>query len=197
MASVATLTLLIRLRDEASAQLGAIQGHVAGLGTTVDQASNGGQGILSKLFQNATNIASTIGLVQGVAGAVVGLAGSMVSGNAEFEAYEARFATLLGSTDAAKQKLRCVRCLMDFLGWKEAEQLIAQAYFQNNVGTLWRVWKTKYLASHPKKQSLSATQLGQEWKHTVETFSTYAEERVGCRYQPPQNGCLRCNLCLG
>jgi len=102
--NTATLQLIIQLQSEAESQLGAIRSQVQGLGQDVDQASGGG-GLFSKLFANATNILSSVTLLKGIASGVAGVASSMVSGNAEFERYQTQFTVLLGSADAAKQRL--------------------------------------------------------------------------------------------
>lgn len=101
MATTAAIDLLIQLRDEASAALGAIGGNLNHL----DQQAQHTQGLWGTLFSNATNIASSIDLVKGLAGGVIGLASSFISGNAEFERYETQFGVLMGSADAAKQRL--------------------------------------------------------------------------------------------
>ena len=107
MNSTATLQLIIQLQSEAEGQLGAIRSQVQGLGQDVEQAGGGGGGgLFGKLFANATNIASSIGLLQGVGSAIAGVGQSLISGSAQFEGYEARFASLMGSTDAAKAKIQ-------------------------------------------------------------------------------------------
>ena len=100
--SSATLDLLIQLRDEASAGIAALGGNVTTLGQQAQQT----QGFWGSMFSNATNIASSIGLLQGVGGAIAGVGQSLIAGSAEFEGYEARFASLMGSTDLAKAKIQ-------------------------------------------------------------------------------------------
>lgn len=78
---------------------------IDGIATSAKDAKAPADGFFSSLFKNATNIASSISLLKGFVGGVVGLASSMVSGNAEFERYQTQFTVLLGSADAAKARL--------------------------------------------------------------------------------------------
>jgi hypothetical protein len=78
-------------------------GFVKGLDQAQSTAEKGG-GFLSKAFEFATGNLIAGGLTT-LAGKIVDVGKSMISGNAEFERYETQFGVLLGSTDKAKDRL--------------------------------------------------------------------------------------------
>src|SRR5215210_5941097 len=61
-------------------------------------------GFLGNAFSFATGGAILNG-IQGIGDSIGGLFGSMISGNGEFEKYNNQFTTLLGSSEAAKQRM--------------------------------------------------------------------------------------------
>lgn len=77
---------------------------VRALGTTAQQASGSVGGFFSSLMASAGGFLAA-NIIGGIAGQVSQLAGSMIGGNAAFEQYGVRFATLLGSAELAKERM--------------------------------------------------------------------------------------------
>lgn len=88
------ISLILRGDDQgASGVLGDVAGKVGGLGGVLQSAAGFAVGDL---------LVSGIGTVTGAMG---GLFSEMVGGNAAFEQYETQFAVMLGSTEAAKERI--------------------------------------------------------------------------------------------
>lgn len=77
---------------------------IDGVEVAAKKATGGVGGFFKDAFSFATGGAITAA-IGGIANAVGGLVSGMVKGNAEFETYETQFGVLLGSADAAKQRL--------------------------------------------------------------------------------------------
>jgi hypothetical protein len=92
--------------DPAAASLEHLTTATQATGATAAGATGQSQGFFSGIFSNLANIGAGIGMLQGFASGVAGVGQSLIAGSAEFEGYEARFASLMGSTDAAKAKIQ-------------------------------------------------------------------------------------------
>lgn len=82
-----------------------------GLTSGLDRAKGTAEGAIGKIgnvFSTALGTAAGFigaNVIGGLAGQIQNVASSMISGNAEFERYETQFGVLLGSTEAAKERL--------------------------------------------------------------------------------------------
>lgn len=92
--------------DPAAASLEHLTTATQATGAAAAGATGQSQGFFSGIFSNLANIGAGIGMLQGFASGVAGVGQSLIAGSAEFEGYEARFASLMGSTDAAKAKIQ-------------------------------------------------------------------------------------------
>jgi hypothetical protein len=91
--------------DPAAASLEHLTTATQATGAAAAGATGQSQGFFSGIFSNLANIGAGIGMLQGFASGVVGVATAFVSGNVEFERYETQFGVLLGSATAAKDRL--------------------------------------------------------------------------------------------
>lgn len=73
--------------------------------SSLNQKTEQSGGFLKNALSFATG-GAILGGLNLIKDGILGVAGSMVSGNAEFERYETQFGVLLGSADAAKQRLQ-------------------------------------------------------------------------------------------
>ena len=94
MSSGAELAMLIRAKDEASAVFEKVKGSAGGMASGITSAMSG--------------LALAGGAVSGIiamGSAVAGAAQSMIGGNAAMETYQTQLTTLMGSSDAAKDRI--------------------------------------------------------------------------------------------
>lgn len=78
-------------------------GFDSGLSSLNKKTESAG-GFLKNALSFATG-GAILGGLTAIGGKILDVAGSMVTGNAEFEKYQTQFGVLLGSTEAAKQRL--------------------------------------------------------------------------------------------
>lgn len=99
----AALDLILRLVDEASPGLANVGQNLGGVRQQAEGAA-GGFGVLqgATAFVLGGAVNAGLGLIKDGIGSVVG---AMVGGNAQFEQYNTQFTVLLGSADAAKERL--------------------------------------------------------------------------------------------
>lgn len=100
VSSSAVVSIVLEARDGASSVLGQVGQQVGGLGQRV-----GGMG---RTLQTAAGFAlggALTSAIGGVKNAMGGLFSEMVGGNAAFEQYEVQFGVLLGSTEAARERM--------------------------------------------------------------------------------------------
>lgn len=71
----------------------------------VNRAAGGITGTIGKMVSGLGGIGLAAQGISAITGAISGVAQSMISGNAEMERYETQLGTLLGSSDAAKERL--------------------------------------------------------------------------------------------
>lgn len=98
------LDLILRLHDEASAKLKSIGGAIQNVGASARSVGGGVNSMMSQAFAFATGGLITRG-IDAITGSFGGLLKGMIGGNAEFEQYNTRFKVLLGSAEAAKQRM--------------------------------------------------------------------------------------------
>jgi len=91
----ANLDIRITAQDAASAVFGKVSQSAGGLGSKLGSAFNG-----------LATAGLAIGGLTAIASGVASVATSMISGNAQMETYETQLGTLLGSTDAAKERIK-------------------------------------------------------------------------------------------
>jgi len=94
MASGAELAMILRAKDEASAVFEKVKGSAGGMASGITSAMSG--------------LALAGGAVSGIiamGSAVAGAAQSMIGGNAAMETYQTQLTTLMGSSDAAKDRI--------------------------------------------------------------------------------------------
>jgi len=94
MASGAELAMILRAKDEASAVFDKVKGSAGGMASGITSAMSG--------------LALAGGAVSGVialGSAVAGAAQSMIGGNVAMETYQTQLTTLMGSSDAAKERI--------------------------------------------------------------------------------------------
>jgi len=94
VSSGAELAMLIRAKDEASAVFEKVKGSAGGMASGITSAMSG--------------LALAGGAVSGIiamGSAVAGAAQSMIGGNAAMETYQTQLTTLMGSSDAAKDRI--------------------------------------------------------------------------------------------
>lgn len=94
MASGAELAMILRAKDEASAVFEKVKGSAGGMASGITSAMSG--------------LALAGGAVSGLiamGSAVAGAAQSMIGGNAAMETYQTQLTTLMGSSDAAKDRI--------------------------------------------------------------------------------------------
>lgn len=98
MSVIATLTAKLGL-DASGFQSGLnkVESESKGFGSRAG-------GFLSNAFSFATG-GAILGGISAIGNSVKGIAGAMLEGNGEFERYNNQFATLLGSSEAAKQRM--------------------------------------------------------------------------------------------
>lgn len=96
--------IVIGGKYEAGSAFNAAKGDVSGLGGAVQQTDQKSGGFFKNLIGAAGGFIATnvIGTITGQFGNLVS---GMIGGNAAFEDYNARFTTLLGSADSAKQRM--------------------------------------------------------------------------------------------
>lgn len=99
----AALDLLLRLQDQASGGLGRVSGAINQVDSAAHKAG-GGFGVLQTATGFVIGGAVTAGF-NAIKGSVTGLIGGMISGNAQFETYNQQFGVLLGSAEAAKERM--------------------------------------------------------------------------------------------
>lgn len=100
----AEATIILKGQNQASGPINQVNSDLKQLG---NQATSSG-GMLSGMFGGIMSTAGgflAANVIGGIANQITGLAGSMISGNAAFEQYEVRFGTLLGSTEAARERM--------------------------------------------------------------------------------------------
>jgi len=90
-----------RMLQDAGIKGAAAGQKIAATGNQVANAAGGWERFVTTLGKVGLGVFA----IQQIGGAVVRLAGSMTSGNAEFERYEVQLGVLLGSADAAKARL--------------------------------------------------------------------------------------------
>ncbi len=91
--------------DDASDEGDKVASSIKGIETAAGNAKGGVSSFFKDAFSFVTGGLIT-SAISGITGAVGGLVSGMVEGNAEFETYETQFGVLLGSADAAKQRLK-------------------------------------------------------------------------------------------
>ncbi len=137
MPSQAVLELLIYLRDEASSQIGAVQGQVASLSATVEQVSGGEGGLLGRLFANATNIASTVSLIGDAFNLVTTAVGGFVADAQEANGLLAQTNAVITSTGgAAGVSAQHVVELATALSAASGQSLFGDAQIQQSTNML-------------------------------------------------------------
>lgn len=99
-----TIEIVVQGKDDASGAFSGVQKGLKDIRETADSSGRGIGGFFRDAFSFATGglISAGIGKIKDSIG---GLISGMVGGNAAFEDYNARFTTLLGSSDAAKERL--------------------------------------------------------------------------------------------
>ena len=80
--------------EPAAASLENLATATQAAGAAATGAEGPSRGFFSGIFSNLANIGAGIGMLQGFASSVVGVATSFISGNAEFERYETQFGVL-------------------------------------------------------------------------------------------------------
>lgn len=128
MANEIPIDLVMRVRDEMSAALDRVSKEIGGVSSSADrmtgEVDDAGKelGDYAKSANTASNASSgfsaklaAVGQVAGqlamealrtLGNAIGDVVGSMIRGNAEMERYETQFGVLLGSTSAAKERLK-------------------------------------------------------------------------------------------
>lgn len=87
--------------QRANTHVGGLTGAFGGLGSAITSPLGG----LSRMVTGFSQLGFAVFGIQQLTSVMVGLGSSLVSGNAEFERYTVQFGVLLGSTEAATQRL--------------------------------------------------------------------------------------------
>src|SRR4051794_9020658 len=104
MANSYTISIVVSGKDDASTVLSNVERGLQKVNDTAQKSSGGVGGFFRDAFAFATG--GIIGkAIDGITGSFGGLVSGMISGNAAFEDYNARFTTLLGSAADAKQRM--------------------------------------------------------------------------------------------
>lgn len=90
--------------SQAKREFDAVGGKITGIGDKAQDVQNRGGGLFAMLKQGF-GLGVGLGLIQQGIGAIGGLADGIIGGAAEFERYNTQFTVLLGSSEAAKQRL--------------------------------------------------------------------------------------------
>jgi hypothetical protein len=104
MANSYTISIVVQGKDDASNVLSNVERGLQKVTDTAQKSSGGVGGFFKNAFAFATG--GIIGkAIDGITGSFGALKDGMIGGNAAFEDYNARFTTLLGSADSAKQRM--------------------------------------------------------------------------------------------
>lgn len=108
MAENVDAAVRLKLEDLMSSGLARVKGELKGVGDATHDAGRKAEtsgGLFSGMLGTFAKVGLAATGIAAIAGALKGLVGGLVSGNAEFERYEVQFGVLLGSVDKAKERI--------------------------------------------------------------------------------------------
>jgi phage-related protein len=98
------VTITIKGQDETGAAFSSVEQGLGGIGQAAQSAGSGVGGFFSSMLASAGGFLAA-NVIGGITSQIGGLVSGMITGNAAFETYQTQFQVLLGSADAAKQRL--------------------------------------------------------------------------------------------